>query len=413
MPEPPLNDALLYLRNAVVDTTGTPTVNIRTIDDANAAVVDNTQTVTATHTQDNVKRTFTPAGTSNAVRNSDAFWGVGWAIPPVDFTPTDSRCKAFLPAGTVQVQAVGTVARSATPLADTGNVFIDAALFKYKVAANTATYISHSASAPLTHALLLNASVAFNTPINITIPAGGITFESDEILLVQMGIDTGAMGNPLTGTITYTWTLSIDTNAATRMAPSGSGLRVKCAVASSAAIDLTPSFEDKLTMHRSLTGALSLASAVEDLLTMRRSFTAALNLDGAYDRVLTMRRSFAAALDLTAQRVVRKTILGRDTLKAALSLTGERQAWTIRLGRAGLKGALDLDGAFGKGLHKFWTAPLDLNGAFARAVTVRRTFTGSVTFTAAWFVKLPQAVLNRMAGGGTTIIRRIIRIFED
>lgn len=226
----------------------------------------------------------------------------------------------------------------------------------------------------------------------------------------------GAISNPGGGGSNMAHSTAMSNVTSTPTFNAGAGAVIltyfkEFSVSISGAVDLTPAYDRSLTSHRTATGSLTLTGAFEDLLTLFKEFSATITFDGTYDRTLTLFRAYTATVDLAAQRVVRKTSLAVKS--AAITLNGVRQGWVIRLGRDDLEGTLNLNGTVGRALRKNVSATLDLVAAYAKALTARRTFSGEITFSPAWFVKLPQEVLNRMVGGGTTLVRRFIRIFED
>lgn len=206
---PPIRATVFYQKNAVSVDSGAG-IDVRGLGTTSAAG-DATQACQATHTQDGAIRTFDP-GTTGVTTSTDVLTVLqtkGWALPLSDVTPADARCQALLPAGSLTFTNTLTVGRSAVPLADTAGVTLRASLWKYNPTTNTGTFIASQSSASTTYELLLNAAVSKNHTMTITW-ASDVVFAADETLYLQVGCGCGTMGNPLTGTITYTFTLTID-----------------------------------------------------------------------------------------------------------------------------------------------------------------------------------------------------------
>jgi hypothetical protein len=64
-------------------------------------------------------------------------------------------------------------------------------------------------------------------------------------------------------------------------------------------------------------------------------------------------------------------------------------------------------------LHRSFTVAGTPGAAVSKRMIFGRFFTVAASGAAAMFIRLPQAVINRMTGGGTTIIKKIQTFFYD
>ncbi|MFA6204211.1 MAG: hypothetical protein WC710_13625 [Gallionella sp.] len=212
--------AVLYPVNSTTVDTGTG-IDIRLLDSAEAGANDDTQTATATHTQDGVERTFDPAtaGVTNTNNANTTLFKMGWALRLTeDMTPTDdTNCNAMLTSGTLTVNLSATINQSGgTYLTGSYTPEWKASLWRYDPTANTGTLIASGTGTgtptwnytPATGDLGTFKTVA----ISIAVPSN-IEFLQGEILLLQVGLSTFTIPNPTLGTATWTYTLRVDNSS--------------------------------------------------------------------------------------------------------------------------------------------------------------------------------------------------------
>ncbi len=224
----------LYLRNNVTVDTGTG-IDIRILDDVNGGTNDITQTATATHTQDNVERTFDPAtaGVTNTNNAGTTLFKTGWALRLTeDMTPVDdTNCNAFLPAGTLTVNLNVTLQNAGgTDLGGTQQPTWRASLWRYNPSTDTGTLIaagSNNSTTWSTVAVTGDAGTFKTVPVSIVVSTA-TEFSPGEILLLQTGLNTGTLTNPTLGTITYTFTLRIDNNNSAIVWAAGQSIKQTC-----------------------------------------------------------------------------------------------------------------------------------------------------------------------------------------
>lgn len=218
----------LYPRNDTTVDTGTG-IDIRLLASTQSGSNDVTQTCTALNTQDNVERTFDPATAGvSAVADARTLQKLGWALRlSEDMTPgDDTNCDIVIPAQTVTVTLDVGLSWGGVPL-QASNLTLRAALFRYNPSTDTGTSIADGASASTQWSTIQSGTFKTIT-VSITVPA--TTFSAGEILLLQVGVNTTSLGNPVSGTITYTMTLRVD-NATTNVALA-SALIQACTLAS-------------------------------------------------------------------------------------------------------------------------------------------------------------------------------------
>jgi len=243
----------LYLANGTTVDTGTG-IDVRLLSATNGGANDVTQTCTATHTQDNVERTFDPA-TAGVTTAADAttLQKLGWALRlSNDMTPTDdTNCDATLLAGTATVSIDVAITLSGGTTLSSNTPTWKASLWRYNPSTDTGTLIG-SGSNGTTAWNPATESGTFKT-ISISISVGStVTFAAGEVLMLQVGLNTGTLGNPLAGTITYTFTLRID-NSTTKIAwAAGQSIAQLCTFAYGGSI--TPAASVKKTPNKFFAG---------------------------------------------------------------------------------------------------------------------------------------------------------------
>lgn len=234
-----------------------------------------------------------------------------------------------------------------------------------------------------------------------------VEFAQGSTLLLQLGLNTGVIANPISGTTTRTYALKVDT-ANTKIVWAAATVGQICRHTYSGGLTLDATRSDTVRRFRTYTGALDLAAAFDQRLTLFRSFTTALDLAAAYSRTLTASRAFTAAVDLNAARVTRAV---RRAFVVGLDLSATKANNVKR----GFTAALDLGATYSRVVTGFrsFAANVDLGAAYARVLTKRPSFTGGLSLGALLRICMSQEVLNRITSGGSTIVRKIMYLFDD
>ncbi len=232
-----LRAAVLYPRNGVTNDTG-GAIDVRTIDDANGGTNDATQTVTATHTEDNASRTFDPATNGGVGTSPSTLSKIGWSIPLAEMTPDDdTRCNSILPAGSliVNVDVTLTAAGGTGNLGGTIVTTFQAALFKYNPSTDTGSLIAAGGNTQQWSTVPVTGDQGtFKVAACAVTVASVVEFAANEVLLLQLGFSAaGTLPNPLTGTTTYTWTLRVDDANTNITWATDQGIRQRCLEAQS------------------------------------------------------------------------------------------------------------------------------------------------------------------------------------
>lgn len=208
----------LYPDNGTVtDNTGAG-VDVRLLNSTNPAT-NTANTAAATHTNDNVERTFQPdlLGVTNTNDANTTLLKNGWALRlSNDMTPTDdTNFDAFLPAQTVTVQMnVNATQSGGTYASGTFAPTFKASLWRYNPATNTATLIAVGITAGITwNVAPVGGDLGIAKTASITISVPATVFEASkgtaaEVLYLQLGFNTGTVPNPTLGTATFTVTLT-------------------------------------------------------------------------------------------------------------------------------------------------------------------------------------------------------------
>lgn len=164
-----------------------------------------------------------------------------------------------------------------------------------------------------------------------------------------------------------------------------------------------------LTIKRQATGTSTGVATAVTRLTLFRTLTGTSTAVAIYNRVATLKRSFTASATPVAANP--RFFISLRPLVATATAVAFRRGFVI--GKAYTASATAV-GIAAKLLSKNATAAATAVAAYARAITFRRTFTGTASGLAKMAALIPQVVLNRMtSGGGTTIIKKIINIFDD
>ncbi|HEX6215266.1 MAG TPA: hypothetical protein VFZ38_10630 [Vicinamibacterales bacterium] len=237
---PILTAAIVYADNGTTVDTGTG-IDVRRLNAANPAAANDTQTAAFTHTNDNVERTFDPAnaGVTNTNHAGTTLFRCGYAFRLAeDSTPTDdTNCNAFLPAQTLTVNVWSSANQSGgTYVSGTYGPTMRASLWRYNPATDAGVLIAAGSDTSQTWAVTA-LNVFKNSPIAITVPATEIL--QGEILLLQVGFNTGTVPNPTLGTANWVHTMRVaDPTNPTRI-NFVTGLRTLCASTGSSSASAT------------------------------------------------------------------------------------------------------------------------------------------------------------------------------
>lgn len=203
--------ATLYPRNDTTVDTGTG-IDIRLLG-STAGSTDTTQSVTWTNAQDNIERTFDPATAAGATNTNNAgttLFKMGYALRlSEDMTPgDDTNCDSILTAGTLSVNLETTITSAGGTLPSTADATIThrASLWQYKPSTDTGTLIAAGSQATT----WTNAERGTYKTTTVSVVVGSVvTFAAGEVLLLQVGANSGTLGNPALGTQTYTFTFRL------------------------------------------------------------------------------------------------------------------------------------------------------------------------------------------------------------
>lgn len=208
--------AVLHLRDDTTVDTGVG-INILLLSASTTGFGPAEQSASATHTQDSVERTFDPlvANVTNTNHAGDTLFKRGWALRLTDdMTPSDdTNCNAALTAGDATINLVCKINQTGGTYAG-GNYGPTwrASLWRYNISADTGVLIAAGSVATPTWGYT-PASGDLNTyknvVININVPSI-VEFQPGEVLLLQVGLNTGTIPNPTLGTATWTYTLAIE-----------------------------------------------------------------------------------------------------------------------------------------------------------------------------------------------------------
>lgn len=255
----PARADILYLDNAETIDTGTG-IDIRLLDNNNTGTNDITQDCDFTHANDNVERTFDPAtvAVTTIANAGTTLQKKGWATRLTDVSPVDdTACNAMLRAGTLVVsidvnwnQTGGTYATgTATPT-------WRASLWRYNPSTDAGVLIASGSVANLSWDYAATGDLGDFKTANITIVvAAGVEFSSGEVLLLQVGFNTGTVPNPTLGTANHTAILRIN-NATSRIDfAAAQGIRNSCVFTTNVVGEgLVPAAAMAFTLARTATG---------------------------------------------------------------------------------------------------------------------------------------------------------------
>lgn len=215
----PNKDLTWYVDNVETVDTGTD-INVRELQTTVPGVAATGQTFNVTHTGDNVSRWWNPATSANADANdpNSVLLRRGWAIPLDRLTPGDARCQVLIPAQTITVVVDASLGWTGSP-AGASNMSAKASLWRYDPTTDVGVLIASGTQAfPDSWGGLGNPGSGAYQTANVSITVPETTLERGELLLVQIGAQTGTMSNPvLGGTVNYSSQLRIGTTTASRV----------------------------------------------------------------------------------------------------------------------------------------------------------------------------------------------------
>lgn len=188
----------------------------------------------------------------------------------------------------------------------------------------------------------------------------------------------------------------------------GAGLRYRYDRAYAATSSSSASIAKKVNLAAKAATS-SATAAFNRRLTLFVSKLASSTATATYDRRLTLFRSLAASSTAQATRQGFRILL--RPLAASSTAQALRGPFVITL-RA-LKGTSTATATAAKLLFKNLAATSSTAATYARQLQFKRSLSASASAIASMFVLLPQSVLNRMAGGAVTVIKRITYIFDD
>lgn len=402
MPAPPITASTVYPRNnATVDTGGA--VDIRNLDDTNSGTAA-TQTASITNggssviTQDH---TFDPASGSVAASVS-TLSRIGWAYELADFTPSDGRCKAYLPAQNVQVNILFDEAHTGTGAAANHSYTAQASLWRYNPSTNAGVFIASGGAAAQTW-LATTAGSNANLAAQCSISAPATTFEIGETLLVQIGGQLVCQPRLLTGSTSLTITLKVDNNT-TNVIYTGTTLRNRCFTSDTAtAVGVPDSFLIRVRKTISST-AVGVASKALLVVSAARSVIAV----GVPSSSRRARKDDTATAVGVPSRV--SIGVGKTVTAVAVGVTAK----TLRVRKA--------YAAVGVGVAAFtrlWrafredTATAVGEPSFTKFQTLTREFEVEAVGSVTGRIELPIDDLPDPGGGGTTVVRRYVRVFDE
>lgn len=245
--------SVLYLSNSTTVDSGTG-IDIRLLADTFDGTGEYTTSVRFTHTQDNVNRTFDPATSLvTTVADPHSFQGEGWALRLTDdMTPVDdTNCNAVLTAGTITARVEARCnMNGGTNLGGTTNFTFKVSLWKYDPVANTGTVIATGSQGNSWNTAALGDNNTYKvTNVSIVI-SDTVEFAQGEILLYQVGVQSGTLPNASVGTTNFDVNLSIGLENHNRLNfDTGQGIAQVCfmtgassglAAASGAAVPVYP-----------------------------------------------------------------------------------------------------------------------------------------------------------------------------
>lgn len=174
---------------------------------------------------------------------------------------------------------------------------------------------------------------------------------------------------------------------------------------------LHASYSRLVAAARSFSANLTLSAAFARLIAAARSFNVSLTLTTAMSRAIVAARSFTASLSLSA--VMARSIVTARFFSVTLGLSAAYSRF-IAAARS-FSATLNLDVAYSRFIaaSRSFSASLSLSTNFDRFITTVRNFATTITLRVKMFVTISQDILNRLSGGGRTIIKKIFAVFDD
>lgn len=407
----PVNSTVLY-------TTGR---DVRLLSSAEAGAT-STQTCTATHTQDNVNRTWDPATAGVTVAQNPGLFapnGFGWALRlSEDMTPTDdTNCNATLSPGTISVSMNVAVSQSGgTYLSGTVTPLLAAAIFRYNPSTNAATLITFGNSNATSWTVAgLGADMGTFKTVTFTMPlAAAVEFQPGEILYLQMGFNTGALPNPTVGTGTFTFTLNVDHPDTNLTFAAGQGIHQVCAFegAATGSGDATGSAAKLLGTSGSAAGSSTLDGVLGATAGQTGSAVGTAAVAGALSATAEQTGSAAGAAAVAGSLGAQADLTGAAA--GSGSVDGSLGAFAFFLGAASgssivsgaLSGRADMTGA-SAGTSTADGLTSSLSGTVGNAA-------GSASVSGAFSSVLGTVGTVEIGeGGGSTTIIRPIFVLDD
>lgn len=402
--------ATLYLRNDTTVDSGTG-IDIRRLQSSQTGTNDVSQSCDATHTQDNVERTFDPGNANvTAVAAANAFQGEGWALRLTeDMTPADdTNCNVALVAQTPTMQINVTVNQTGgTYTTATWAPLFRAALFRYDPAANTGTLLASTNNGNDTSWTVgIGSDLGTYKTVNLNFTLPGGAFPQGEILLVQVGLNTGTIPNPTLGTATWTVTLRLN-NAVSRLVLD-SGLIQSCFFVNDIVGEgVVTRGGHALEIARSAVG--------EGVVTATKVATVSKAFDLIGEGVVTHAKAVALERSASGEGIVSMT----RTVVAAKSFTAEGEGVVTRTVAAALERSATGEGTVtvAKAVVASKTFNVTGEGTVTEVHPVQAFRTFTITGEGYLLTSGPNATTITLPidelpaeGGGVTIIRRFLVI---
>lgn len=263
MPAPPYRETTLYWASTSAGLNGTQVGGIYNTSQADTT---NTTQVLAQGTSTRIVK----PGTAGVGADPMLFQGFGFGIPLANFLPTDTRGRAFIPAGGSIVYSASVTAANSGITLGSATITPAMSLWKYNTTSKTGTLVAKGTSGTVTFsALALTQTVTCQ--VNIT---SDVVFERDEVFYFQVGGSYVAPSGTL-GSNTTTWTYTLGSSTLTL----SNGLRV-------------------LFNESALERASGVARQAKSVIKLLEGMA---NGTGIASRSLDLKRSFAGSVSGTAR----------------------------------------------------------------------------------------------------------------
>lgn len=153
----------------------------------------------------------------------------------------------------------------------------------------------------------------------------------------------------------------------------------------------------------------SAAGAMSRTITATRSLAATSSGVAAFARTLTGLRAFSASSTPVAIR--QPFAIRLRPLSASSSSSAALQPFTISL--APKTATSSAVASIARLMNKSLSASSTATAVFARQFQGLRALAATATSTGRMYVQISQTILNRMSGGGTTVVRKVMSIVFD